>query len=203
MAYDRESFLSGLAVGRVLWRPPIVVPDIGTFMKVSAFPTGEYIDLNWSATRGGISYDFVRFKITTRKYGAEHPTPVYWFLERLSSIEIRALLFTPDEEIVSGEYWASVIGETEEEQEILVSDISFRWDWGSGVDGRYIKHIMGTQVRYGESQNPDDFWQSFIEEGYLGWDSTVVPTPDLAFSESAELVETDALYLVGVIRNGS
>lgn len=201
MAYDRDSFLSGLAVGRVLWRPPIVVPDVGTLMVVSAFPTGEFIDLNWSATRAGVSYDCIKFKLSVRRYEMQHPTPIYWFLEKISSVEVRAVLFTPDEEIdtwPSGfEYWCSVTGETEDGQTVLDRDISFYWS--SAIDGRYIKRTIAIPIRQ-SSPGASDLWQSFIEEGYLGWDSSgSIPHAGLSFSKSAMLVESeDALYLVGV-----
>lgn len=192
MAYDRESFLSGLAVGRVLWRPPIVVPDIGTLVIVSAFPSNESIDLNWSATVRGTTYDFVKFRaFVTRD---NHPTPCYWYLVKGYNDSLSVMFVSPDPLADAGYRYGRVIGETADENLVVVTDAIFTWSSSTNVDGKFVKREISFEV--GELSDASSFWQSYRDSGYLGWDYPGVSARD--FLMTAELVERDALYLVGV-----
>ena len=63
MSYDQESFLKGLAVGRILWKPPRAIPDIEVFaytINLSEDPTMglEYNRLLFTNPTGSVTVEW-------------------------------------------------------------------------------------------------------------------------------------------------
>lgn len=91
MAYDRDSFLAGLAVGRTLWRPHRETQG-EQYMSVPCYPTLQGVNVNW--TSGG--NEFTQFMLDKWLLNP-WPTPTYWFVwHDTDSDTWRWFLFSPD-----------------------------------------------------------------------------------------------------------
>lgn len=82
MPFDRDSFLSGLAVGRTLWRPHEVAPG-AVPLAVQCFAQGEYPPCNWTWDYYGQHRDLVALDIQAGGSGWGWGSPSYWFLHKL------------------------------------------------------------------------------------------------------------------------
>lgn len=83
MAYDRDSFLSGLAVGRTLWRPHKIAPG-ALPIAVQCFAQGEFPPCDWTwSYPGQYRRNLVSLDIQAGGSGWGWGSPSYWFLHKL------------------------------------------------------------------------------------------------------------------------
>ena len=183
MAYDRDSFLAGLAVGRTLWKPHTETQG-NQYMSVPCYPVFQGIDLNWSAW--GTEYTKFMFDRWTSNW----PDPTYWFVWHNTGTDTWSwFLFSPDTTWILPPY-------------IGVQTKGYNGSWvvtGSGMfSGMSIVRwseaivVRGTiNLSFGGASSAD-----FMTLGYFEGNSSALER----FGRTTHLVQVgDRLRLIGVI----
>lgn len=180
MAYDRDSFLAGLAVGRTLWRPHRDVPGA----SVTAYPCflmGEVVPVEF--TRYDTEYTGVLF---TNGNTSLWPEPVYWMLWYDGTNQM-ILFFSPDGQTAQNVVWLAR-GRLEDE---TISWISTTY----GPLTRYPLSSLG-QYRMSYGYSTLETYIPALLSAYDYFSGT--PSEINAFFETARLITVgDQLYVVG------
>lgn len=148
MAYDRDSFLSGLAVGRVLWRPY----TISNGSKIEVYPCflfGVPVDVNYTVIKDDEEYNCV--SLTIRKLTnstAVLPEPIYWMLFLpTSSYDAYWVAVSPDGQFINDHaVEIGVYGLTDNAEEIFLG----------GLIG-WLQALGSGQIKYSKYTNFQDY----------------------------------------------
>lgn len=193
MAYDRDSFLSGLAVGRTLWKPPYVLAGGGEFFIASAFPfQRDEIGFNWISeiplnwTSGGESFSKIRI-VTSG------PELFYWCVVYSADFDLLRMWYFSD----TLPYYLTtrvvrIYGITQSEEAVLCNESVGAWSEISNA--RYIKAVMGNAS---VSFNPSQFLSEFSQAGYLYYNGPASKTS--GYRQNSILVGADQKYLAGFV----
>lgn len=193
MAYDRDSFLSGLVVGRTLWKPPYVLAGGGELFIASAFPfqpdsTWSYwhseVPLNW--TWNGES--FSKIHIVT-----SGPELFYWCVVYNDTSDLpRIFMFSDTLPYHLSTRVVRIYGITQSEEEVLCNESIGAWTKRN--NSRYIKADMSIGFA---SVSTSQFLNEFSQAGYLYYDG---PNSKVSgFLNNSILVGADQKYLAGFV----
>lgn len=206
MAYDRDSFLSGLAVGRTLWKPPYVLAGGGEFFIASAFPFQRADDmqppwldwysettLNWTWSGESGTYNFTGIKI----YLDGAPEPSYWCLEYgTDTNRLGILCFSPNPPYrPGGIYVVKIYGITQGGDEVLCLDTLAVWST-LRADSKWIKGIMNN-LTITSMVNVSQFLNEYSQAGYLYYNGPATKMSD--YWHNSILVGADQKYLAGFV----
>lgn len=188
MAYDRDSFLSGLAVGRTLWRPHEVAPGVVP-IAVQCFAQGEFPPCDWTWQYYGAPLKLVALDIQAGGSGWGWGSPSYWFLMKYASFHPGEWVVCSPDVSYQGGYTSVITSGLDADGNTFGTAQAIRQD--QAVDGvGYGRHW----VRYGLTEYGDfsDFLARYPVYYPYG-ESTLQ-----AFLNSARLTEIDGQkYLIG------
>lgn len=193
MAYDRDSFLSGLAVGRTLWKPPYVLAGGGEFFIASAFPfQRDEIGFNWISeiplnwTWNGQSFSKIRI-VTSG------PELFYWCVVYSADYDLLRIWYFSDTRPYNlGTRVVRIYGVTQSEEEVLCNESIGAWVETSNC--RYINAYMSNASI---SFDPSQFLSEFSQAGYFYYNGPSTKTS--GFLHNADLVGADQKYLAGFV----
>ena len=193
MAYDRDSFLAGLAVGRTMWRPHRDY-SASIFMTFPCFPAGEFIPVEWTYTHSGEVDEAVALNFYTASNLSVWPDPAYWMLWYDTTQGVaepyKILAFSPDTEYTPKSVNRTMIG-------LRADDTTFR---GPGGAQWFMFHSDSTLGRLRlDSRIPENNVDPL--DFFNKWAYFSGTTEDLnLFFQNARLVQTaDQLYIAGEI----
>ena len=182
MAYDRDSFLAGLAVGRTLWRPHRDVPGA----SVAAYPCFRMSEVvpvefvRWDTNYKGIL--FVNGDMSL------WPEPVYWMLWDDGADQM-VYFFSPDGQTAQNVVW-------------LTRGIreSGTIDWFSTSYGPLTQYPSSSLGQYRMSIGYTSVSDPYIPALFATYDYfSGGPSEINAFFDTARLITVgDQLYVVGV-----